>query len=220
MKCLTLNAIKSPLVLEERAALEPGPGEVVVELEAAALNRRDYWITQGMYPGIEPPVVLGSDGAGTVREAGCDVGQPWVSFFGVASGGPFALSTNTSRAVDVTLTADMLPCDNPDVQAMVENSFGYPGPPRETWLGTEGVIDVERVGTNWRVQASATIEFLQEVRYVLPTAERDWDPRERDTDPREPVQIEVDREFTPCDVELDLERDWGRLLSWATGYGY
>ncbi len=66
MKALTLTAIKSPLELRDREELSPKPGELVIRLKAAALNRRDYWITQGMYPGIAPPVVLGSDGSGVV----------------------------------------------------------------------------------------------------------------------------------------------------------
>jgi NADPH:quinone reductase-like Zn-dependent oxidoreductase len=51
---------------------KPGPGEVVVALEAAALNRRDWWIwTQ---PGsADVPVTLGSDGAGIVSAVGDDV---------------------------------------------------------------------------------------------------------------------------------------------------
>ena len=43
-------------------------GEVLVKLSHAALNRRDYWITQGQYPHIKVPVVLGSDGAGRIGE--------------------------------------------------------------------------------------------------------------------------------------------------------
>ncbi len=77
MKALTLKQIKTPLEMVDRPALRPGPSEVVVRLKAAALNRRDYWITQGMYPGIEPPVVLGSDGAGVVGESGSALGNYW-----------------------------------------------------------------------------------------------------------------------------------------------
>ena len=73
MRALTLTAVKTPLSLEERDDLVPGPGQVVVEIRAAALNRRDYWITQGMYPGIHPPVVLGSDASGTIKQCGPDV---------------------------------------------------------------------------------------------------------------------------------------------------
>jgi len=64
MKALVLNEVKRPLVLQDRPCPEPGSGHVLVKLRAAALNRRDYWITQGLYPGIRCPVILGSDGAG------------------------------------------------------------------------------------------------------------------------------------------------------------
>ena len=64
MKALVLNEVKQPLVLQERPSPEPGSGQVTVKLKAAALNRRDYWIIQGLYPGIRCPVILGSDGAG------------------------------------------------------------------------------------------------------------------------------------------------------------
>jgi zinc-binding alcohol dehydrogenase/oxidoreductase len=73
VKSLVLTELKTPLILEQRPGLEPGDGEVVVRLKAAALNRRDYWITQGLYPGIEPPVTLGSDGAGVVSSLGSSV---------------------------------------------------------------------------------------------------------------------------------------------------
>ncbi len=77
MKALTLKQIKSPLELLERDEPSPGSAEVVVKLTAAALNRRDYWITQGMYPGIKPPVVLGSDGAGVVDQTGVNAEPFW-----------------------------------------------------------------------------------------------------------------------------------------------
>ena len=41
-----------------------GPGEVVVELRAAALNRRDLLVAGGTYP-FPLPLVPGSDGAGS-----------------------------------------------------------------------------------------------------------------------------------------------------------
>lgn len=77
MQALVLRELKTPLVLEGRAVPLPGNGEVVVRLAAAALNRRDYWITQGMYPGIKLPVVLGSDGAGVVELIGGGVDSAW-----------------------------------------------------------------------------------------------------------------------------------------------
>lgn len=48
---------------------EPGPGEVVVELRAAALNRRDVFLRKGVAPS-PLPVIPGSDGAGVIRRLG------------------------------------------------------------------------------------------------------------------------------------------------------
>lgn len=57
---------------------EPKTGEAIVEIKAAALNRRDLWITQGLYPKIKAPIILGSDGAGIVREIGEGVNKMWL----------------------------------------------------------------------------------------------------------------------------------------------
>jgi NADPH:quinone reductase-like Zn-dependent oxidoreductase len=78
MTALVLAKIKEPLVLEDRPELKPREDEVVIQLKAAALNRRDYWIAQGLYPGIQLPVVLGSDGAGRVARIGAGVADDWM----------------------------------------------------------------------------------------------------------------------------------------------
>ncbi len=53
---------------------EPGEGQVLVKLEAAALNRVDIWTREG-WPGIklQYPHILGADGAGTVAGVGACV---------------------------------------------------------------------------------------------------------------------------------------------------
>ncbi len=51
---------------------EAGPGEVVVELRAAALNRRDLLVCGGTYP-YPLPLTPGSDGAGIRRDTGEEV---------------------------------------------------------------------------------------------------------------------------------------------------
>ena len=58
--------------LHEVADPVPRPGEVVVELSAAALNRRDLWVWTTL-DYCRLPVTLGSDGAGVVRAAGAGV---------------------------------------------------------------------------------------------------------------------------------------------------
>ena len=55
-----------PRLQEDWPDPEPADGEVLVELRAAALNRRDLYITQGLYPGVRTPVILGSDGVGAL----------------------------------------------------------------------------------------------------------------------------------------------------------
>ena len=72
MKAVVLNEIGGPekLQIVDIATPEPGPGEVRVKLKTAALNRRDYWITIGKYPGVTCPCTAGSDGAGIVDAVG------------------------------------------------------------------------------------------------------------------------------------------------------
>ena len=48
----------------------PGPGETLVAIKRAAFNRRDVFISQGLYPGIQLPCIPGSDGVGTVAGHG------------------------------------------------------------------------------------------------------------------------------------------------------
>lgn len=78
MQALVLHELKQPLIWEQRDDSTPATGEAVVQLRAAALNRRDYWITQGMYPGVKLPVILGSDGAGVVLRIGTGVDPSWL----------------------------------------------------------------------------------------------------------------------------------------------
>ncbi|HEX8427269.1 zinc-binding dehydrogenase [Hymenobacter sp.] len=70
MQALVLDGIKQPVQLREVPTPSPGLGEVLVQLRAAALNHRDVWIQKGQYAGLMFPIILGSDGAGTVTELG------------------------------------------------------------------------------------------------------------------------------------------------------
>jgi NADPH:quinone reductase-like Zn-dependent oxidoreductase len=76
MKALILR--EDRFGVEEVEQPEPGSGQVLVKMHAAALNRRDQWIREGKYPKIVLPAQLGSDGCGEVLEAGDSVGQSWI----------------------------------------------------------------------------------------------------------------------------------------------
>jgi zinc-binding alcohol dehydrogenase/oxidoreductase len=60
----------APLFYEDVEKPKAGPGEVVIRLRTAALNRRDVFVRQGLYPGIKVPSIPGSDGAGLIDEIG------------------------------------------------------------------------------------------------------------------------------------------------------
>jgi NADPH:quinone reductase-like Zn-dependent oxidoreductase len=72
MKAVRLHETGGPqqLRIDEVDVPAPGDDEIVVRVRAAAFNRRDVFITQGLYPGIELPKILGSDGAGEVEATG------------------------------------------------------------------------------------------------------------------------------------------------------
>ncbi len=60
------------LVHEQVPDPEPGPSEVLVELKAAGLNRRDLLVRSGIYP-FPLPLIPGSDGSGIRRDTGEEV---------------------------------------------------------------------------------------------------------------------------------------------------
>ena len=77
MNALVLEGVNQPLQLKEVADPVAGSGEVVVKIAAAALNRRDLWIQKGQYAGLKFPIILGSDGCGTVESCGEGVAPAW-----------------------------------------------------------------------------------------------------------------------------------------------
>lgn len=74
MNAVVLTETGAPDVLRIGTAADPvaGPGEVVVALRAAALNRRDVFLRKGIAPS-PLPVIPGSDGAGVVHAIGAGV---------------------------------------------------------------------------------------------------------------------------------------------------
>jgi NADPH:quinone reductase-like Zn-dependent oxidoreductase len=65
MKAIRIHEDGGPEVLryEDAPDPEPGPGEVLIRLRAASLNRLDLWVRRGL-PSAPKPRILGADGAG------------------------------------------------------------------------------------------------------------------------------------------------------------
>jgi len=78
MKAIRVKEFGGPEVLrlEEVSPLQPGPGQVVVDIKAAGVNPADTYIRTGTYA-IKPslPYTPGMDGAGVVGAVGKDVNR-------------------------------------------------------------------------------------------------------------------------------------------------
>ncbi|PSL07622.1 quinone oxidoreductase family protein [Cecembia rubra] len=69
MKAIVLNReTESKIELADLPVPQLGTDQVRVQIKAAALNHRDEWCRQGLYPNLKDGVILGSDGAGIVSE--------------------------------------------------------------------------------------------------------------------------------------------------------
>ncbi len=76
MKALIIN--EQGLQLQEVEKPVAITGYAVIKISAAALNRRDQWIREGLYPKIQLPVLPGSDGCGIVTEVGDESAKQWI----------------------------------------------------------------------------------------------------------------------------------------------
>src|ERR1700712_4114880 len=90
-----------PLRLVERPEPEPGPGEVVIRVHAAAVNPTDTGFRAGGYAAMlskwPPPYIPGMDAAGVIESLGeesdgrLSIGQPVMTMVlpGGANGGAY-----------------------------------------------------------------------------------------------------------------------------------
>jgi len=76
MRAVQLSAVNQLNVVDVPEP-QPAPGEIVIDVRAAALNHRDVWIKAGQYAGLKWPCIPGSDGAGVVSAVGEGVGADW-----------------------------------------------------------------------------------------------------------------------------------------------
>lgn len=86
MGAMVLRRIGEPLVWEERALPQPGPGEVRLRVEACAVCRTDLHVVDGDLPDGPLPIVPGHEivgrveavGPGVLLPPGTRVGVPWL----------------------------------------------------------------------------------------------------------------------------------------------
>jgi alcohol dehydrogenase, propanol-preferring len=91
MKAAVLHEFKQPLMMEDVRRPEPGPGEVLIQVEACGVCHSDLHVADGDWPQctkiVKRPLILGHEIAGRVVEtgaavtglnAGDHVGVPWI----------------------------------------------------------------------------------------------------------------------------------------------
>ena len=90
MKAAVVHEFTSPLRLEEIAKPEPGPGEIVVKIEASGLCHTDIHAAHGDWP-VKPklPFIPSHEGVGIVEMVGPEVTEvkvgdrvaiPWLGY--------------------------------------------------------------------------------------------------------------------------------------------
>jgi S-(hydroxymethyl)glutathione dehydrogenase / alcohol dehydrogenase len=70
MQAAVLEEFGAPLVVQEVDLADPGPGEVLVRLEACGVCHTDLYTASGADPSGYAPTVLGHEGAGVVEAVG------------------------------------------------------------------------------------------------------------------------------------------------------
>jgi alcohol dehydrogenase, propanol-preferring len=77
MRAAVVRGFGQPLIIEERPVPEPGPGQVVVRMEASGLCHTDIHAANGDWPvKPTPPFIPGHEGVGIVTAVGAGVTEP------------------------------------------------------------------------------------------------------------------------------------------------
>jgi len=158
---ITEHGGREGLEYGKRPEPEPGREEVLVEIEAGALNHLDIWTRRGL-PGVELdlPHVPGSDGAGTVRAVGSGVdrfaeGDRVALSAGVSCGRcEFCRAGDPTRCVNYHVIGEHVPGVHAEYAAMpAENLVAVP----------EGV--------DWVTAAAAPLVFQTAWRMLMTRAD-------------------------------------------------
>lgn len=122
MKALALTN-PGEIEIIEKTKPSTQPGQALIKVSAAGLNKRDQFIREGKYPGIVMGTTLGSDATGVVTEVGNDEDKSWV-------GKSVIINPNIGWG------------SNPDVQA---REYSILGMPTNGTLAEYLLVDVDRL---------------------------------------------------------------------------
>ena len=102
MQVAVVHQFKQPLVMEDRPIPTPGPGQVVVRVEASGLCHTDIHAAHGDWPvKPSPPFVPGHEGVGIVERVGAGVdaaSRRATASPSPGSAGPAATASTACRA--------------------------------------------------------------------------------------------------------------------------
>lgn len=72
------NLMRSSLEINDLPTPKPGPNDLVVEMRAAALNHRDLFLRQHLYPAPSFETTILADGCGIVTSVGSSASKSWI----------------------------------------------------------------------------------------------------------------------------------------------
>lgn len=77
MTAARFHAATSTLELEQTTVPDPGPGQILVRVEACGVCLTDVHLVRGVLPPLVPTVTLGHEAAGVIAAVGKDVADRW-----------------------------------------------------------------------------------------------------------------------------------------------
>ena len=87
MRAMVLRRPGQRLAMEERPDPKPGPGQILIRIEACGVCRTDLHVVDGELPHVRPPIVPGHEVVGRIERLGAGVdgwavgervGAPWL----------------------------------------------------------------------------------------------------------------------------------------------
>ena len=113
MRAAIFTELNGPLAVEDVTPIDPGPGDVVVNITASGICHSDLSVINGTLP-MPPPAILGHEGTGIVEWVGAEVsglakGDRVIGSFIPACGECWSCNNHQSNLCESTYTVMMTP---------------------------------------------------------------------------------------------------------------